>query len=204
MRTTVLDALPDDLLQYEENLKRIVPEGLSLYIGRYGMQRGTMSVKTERCAINDCLKEVAKKFFPNQYIEKRGLFLLCLGAYRIKLKKLNKKLRPSNHLTQLVLDFLSQKLDDCFTGDLFSLTPVHPITVHLGYIPDDVDLLSCTGWLTKPNMLRNEWIYELKSEASQSPGPTLQTPPPSGVPPKPTVTPKLPSIPETGEAQKAQ
>lgn len=199
MKPKILDALPDDLLQYEEDLKRIVPEGLSLYTVRHGMQRGTISLRTERSAINDCLIEVAKKFFPGQYIEKQNLFLLCLGAYRIKIKKLNKKLKTSNIHTQLVFSFLSQKFSDCFTGDLFSAN--HPITVHLGYIPDDIDLLRSTTWITKPNMLSLEWIYELKSEFGQLAGPMIQTSPPSGVPPKPTVTPKLPSIPETGESQ---
>ncbi len=201
MRTRILEVLPDDLRLFEPDLARIVPEGLSLYVTRYGMQRAAMSVKTERCGINDCLIEVAKKFFPGQYAEKRRLFLLCLGSYRIKLKKLSKKLRTSNNTTQLVLDFLAQKLDDLFTGDLFHATPV--TTLHLGYIPDDIDLLKSTSWITCPNVTRLDWIYEIKPESGQVPGPVPPATQPDDSPPKPVVTPKRSDIPETGESQES-
>ncbi len=204
MSSTVeaLASLPDDLAHHEPRLARIVPDGLALFLSRHGLQRGTMSVRTERSGINDCLVETAKKLFPGQYIEKNNLFLLCLGPYKIKLKKLSKKLRTSNNPTQLVLDFLSQKLNDFFSGDLFVTSPI--TSLHLGYIPDDVELLKSTSWITRPNVARLDWIYELRLDAAELAEllPTVTQPDDSS--PKPTVTPKRSEIPETGAAEESR
>lgn len=202
MAVIAREALPDDLQPYESDLFRIIQEGLSLYLTRYGNQRANMSIKTERCGINDCLIEVARKFFPGEYAEKRGLFLLCLGPYRIKIKKLNKKLLASNYPTQLVFAFLAQKLDDFFTGDLFSSVPI--VNLHLGYIPDEIDLLKSTSWVVRPYMTKLDWIYELKPEPIKATDtiPIIARPDVSSSS-KPVVTPKHGDVPDTGTTEKS-
>lgn len=197
MNPTIRESLPDDLLPHELNLARIVPEALSLYAARYEMQRAAMSIKTERCGINDCLIEVAKKLFPGDWIQKKGLFLLCIGQYRIRLNKLSKKLRIAQNQTQLTLAFLAHKLGEMVTGDLFS---PQITSLQLGYVPDNAALLNSASWIVRPDGQSVDWAYEMRMEYGQMPGPI----PPATSPddsPKPTVTPKRSDSSETGTSQ---
>ena len=92
--------------------------------------------------VHDCLREVAKTYFPNEYRERGQLFELLLDSYRVRLKKLDRYLRPSNYRTQAVFEFMNQ------TGVLFD--DLDPISLVLGYIPNGIDITKSDLWLMKP------------------------------------------------------
>jgi hypothetical protein len=157
-----------------------------------------MSKLSERSNINDCLVEVAKRVCSGQYLDEGNSFLLRLGSYRIKLKKLGQRLETSNNPTQRVLDFLLQKVSEVY--DLFGNTEL--VNLHLGYVPNEMNLLESTVWITRPSGLgRNEWVYELQPEALETvatiPQPTMPDVAPAGT----RVRPKPLEVPDVREAK---
>ena len=107
----VPDTLPTDLESYESLLYETLRGGLALFQKRYGQFRGTMTLTGERMNVHDCLREVAKANFPDEYREDGQIFELVLsqGRYRVRLKKLDRYLRTSNYPTQGAFAFMSQK-----------------------------------------------------------------------------------------------
>ena len=196
MKPVNRESLPDNLQPYEPSLSRIVREGLALFLSRFGSLRAGMTIRSERSNIHDCMVEIAKKYFPNDWLYARNRFILRLGGHQIKLKKFNPSLETSNYPTQLVFDFLMQKVNDLFSSE--------PNTnLHLGYIPEDIDLLKSSVWVTCPNGLMSlEWKHELKPEAGQAQAPVLPTTVPDGPSTKPSVSPK--KLPKTDESDKTE
>jgi hypothetical protein len=136
--------------------------------------------------------EIAKKYFPNDFLFAQNRFLLRLGGHQIRLKKFSSSLETSNTPTQLVLDFLWQKVSDLFSSEPSS-------NLHLGYIPDGLDLLKSPVWITCPNGPTTiEWVYELRPEAGQVQYPILPATMPDDPFTKPYVAPKR--LPSTGES----
>lgn len=190
------DSLPEALRPEEGNLGRVVREGLALFLARFGDRRAGMSKRSERSNIHDCIVEVAKRTYPGRYSDGDNPFLLRLGSYRIKPKKLGRRLETSNNTTQRVLDFLGQTWTEVF--DLFGNTEL--VNLHLGYVPNELNLLESTVWITRPSGLgRNEWVYEIQAvplaEVVQPvlPVTSPEGPTPSRVKPKPS---ELPSAKE--------
>jgi len=97
----------------------------------------------------------ARRCFPFEV--RRNLFLITIGKYLIKLKKLDRQLRASNHPTQLVMDFLAQRQLELFE---------HPATVnlHLGYQKDAIELTRSRVWLARPIGNRLDWTWDLSSD----------------------------------------
>lgn len=196
MKPTIRESLPENLQPYEDDLNSIVLEGLALFLSRFGLLRAGMTIRSERSNIHDCMVEIAKKYFPNDFLYAQNRFLLRLGGHQIKLKKFNSTLETANSPTQLVFDYLQQKVSDLFSSE--------PSTnIHLGYIPDGIDLLKSAIWITCPNGLTSlEWVYALRSEAGQAQAPILPATMPDVPYAKPSVIPKR--LPETGESGKTE
>jgi hypothetical protein len=153
-----LQSLPPDLASYESQLLEIVNRGLGLYVERYGSLRGTQSLRSQASNINDCLVEEATSALPQFIFRRLNLFLLRIGNYQIKLKKLDENLCTRNHPTQMVFDFLRQLR-------LFNSEPM--INLHLGYQVNGIDLRNSAIYLTKPNgRKRIEWAYQFQSVAA--------------------------------------
>ena len=195
MRTTIRESLPDSLQPFEPALRAVVRDGLTLFQSRFSSLRAGMTIRSERSNIHDCMVEIAKKSFPNDFLLSQNRFILRLGGHQIKLKKFNRSLKTSNYPTQLVFDFLFQKV-----GDLF---PSEPSTnLHLGYIPDDIDLVASPVWITCPDgPLSLAWGCELMPEAGQLASPILPATMPDDPSMKPLVSPK--KLPKTGESREA-
>jgi hypothetical protein len=189
------DTLPDVLQQYESDLASVVRDGLALFNTRFGTLRPGMTTRSERSNVHDCMGEMAKKQLPKFCRQRGNLFLIAIGQYRIKLKKLSPTLAASSYPTQAVFDFLKQKVQSLFEdGSLVNL--------HLGYVPDGMDLLKSTVYMTCPDGVRNlAWFYEMPAaDASAIPAILPATVP--DVPKAPRVRPKqhkLPKVGETGE-----
>ena len=158
----VPDTLPTDLEPYESRLYETLRDGLALFEQRYGLWRGTMTLTGERMNVHDCLREVAKANFPNEYRENGQTFELVLsqGLYRVRLKKLDQYLRTSNYPTQEAFAFMSQN-DTPVTRVLFE--HLVPIRLVLGYVPDGIDVTNSALWLTQPKGLTvtPSWQYRL-------------------------------------------
>lgn len=176
----IREKLPEELRPHERDLYEIVREGLAIFISRFGDLRAGMTTRSERSNIHDCIVEAAKKRLPWMFQTKHNLFLIKLGQYRFKLKKLDENLRSSNHPTQMVFDWLRQ---------LKTLFDVSTINLHLGYQPNGIDLRQSSIWIVCPSGGKIEWAYELREAASSSPIPTpMQTP---NTPEAPRVKPKV-------------
>ncbi len=185
------EALPDDLKAFEGDLLSVIREGLALFQTRFGALRAGMTVRTERNNIHDCLVEAAKKRFPKNYRQKGNLFLLALGQYRIKLKKLTPNLMSSSFPTQAVFDFLRQKVGALFDNTLVNL--------HLGYVPDSIELLNSAVWVTCPTGLRRHaWVYEMRATSAAT-LPVIPAATQPDAPKKPLVQPKKQALPKAGE-----
>lgn len=195
MKPRIRESLPDNLQPFEPSLYTVIREGLALFLSRFGSLRAGMTIRSERSNIHDCMVEIAKKYFPNDFLLSQNRFLLRLGGHQIKLKKFNRSLQTSNYPTQLVFDFLFQKV-----GDLF---PSEPSTnLHLGYIPDDIDLVASPVWITCPTgPMSLAWGCELMPEAGQMSSPILPATMPDDPSAKPSVSPKR--LPKTGESMEA-
>ena len=149
------DSLPPDLAPHEPVLSAIVREGLALFQERFGAIRAGMSTSAERNNIHDCMKETARRLCPELCRQKGQLFLLCIGPYRIKLKKLNSRLTSSNYPTQAVFDFLRQKFYSLFDDAAL-------INLQLGYVPDDIALVASPVWVTCPSGVgKLSWWYSV-------------------------------------------
>lgn len=196
MKCTIRENLPESLQPHESILYAIVRQGLALFLSRFGSLRAGMTVRSERSNIHDCMVEIAKKYFPNDCFLSQNRFLLRIGGHQIKLKKFNPSLKTSNYPTQLVFDFLRQKFND-----LFSSMPT--TNLHLGYIPDSIDLLASPVWMACPNgPISLEWGCEMRSEGGQAAMPVLPVTVPDDPSTKPLVGPKkLPATGESGETE---
>ena len=155
----ILEAIPSDLESHESSLYGTLRDGLALFQKRYGHYRGVMTTTGERMNVHDCLREVAKTYFPNEYRERGQLFELVLDSYRVRLKKLDPYLRPSNYHTQAVFEFMNQ------IGVLFD--DLDPISLVLGYIPNGIDITKSDLWLMKPQGVGASpvWQYRLQPDS---------------------------------------
>ena len=180
-------SLLGDLLSVESDLHGVVQDGLKLFVERHGSTRAGMSQRSQASIIHDCMVEEAKKRFP--WKQKKNLFLLVVKQYRIKLKKLDDRLRSKNYPTQLVFRFLSQarRLFDDDEGQ---------VNLHLGYQPDAIDLTKSSCWITLPRGRSIDWAYEFP-DAAASPLAFPAQPAPTVTPRKSRVLPKK-KHPETG------
>lgn len=192
MRYRILESLPVPLQEHESSLYRVVREAIALFQSRFGALRAGMTIRSERSNIHDCMVEIAKKIFPNNFFFAKNLFTLHIGGHQIKLKKHDEHLETSSSPTQMVLDFEEQKQVDLFGEE--------PSThIHLGYVPDSMDLMQSPVWITCPYAYKKiDWVYELRAEAGQDQAPILPVTMPDD-PPKPSVFPK--KIPSTGESE---
>lgn len=153
----LLEALPEELREHEPNLYRVVKDGLALFMERFGDRRAGMTTRSERSNMHDCMREVALKLFPAHCHQRGNLFLICIGTYRIKLKKFAPSLSTSNYPTQAVFDFLRQVVHD-----LFDAEPV--INLHLGYVPQGLAVAGYPVWMTRPKGLgAHDWHYEMSA-----------------------------------------
>lgn len=192
MRYRVLESLPVTLQEHESSLHGVVREAITLFQSRFGALRAGMTIRSERSNIHDCMVEIAKKIFPNNFFFTRNLFTLRIGGHQIKLKKHDEHLETSSSPTQMVLDFEGQKQIDLFGEE--------PSThIHLGYVPDNMDLMKSPVWITCPRAYKKiDWVYELRAEAGQALAPIPPATMPDD-PPKPSVSPK--KLPSTGESE---
>jgi hypothetical protein len=189
------DSLPDDLKPYEDDLYRVVRDGLALFQQRFGLLRAGMRLRTERNNIHDCMVETAEKIFPGRGRWRGHLFTLALGNSRIKLKKFNKHLVTSSYPTQAVFDFLSQA-----THAVLTLFDRETENLQLGYVPSELSVLDYPIWIAKPMKTGSpDWEYELRP-AEAVPLALPATNP--NVPPKTRVTAKPIKLPKTGKNTK--
>ncbi len=158
----VRESLPTELVRYEGKFTATLQRGIATFQQRYGLYRGTMTRTGERMAVHDCLREAAKVEFPGEYEERGQLFQLILaqGRYRVRLKKLDRNLCTSNIATNTAFDFMTQP-DSSTSGLLFP--DLRPISLVLGYVPNNMDITTSVLWLTQPQGLDigPQWQYRL-------------------------------------------
>jgi hypothetical protein len=187
----IRDSLPEDLQSHEATLYQIARDGLALFLSRFGTVRAGMTIRSERSNINDCVVEVAKRHFPHRLSQ--NLFLICVGPYRLKPKKLNSRLETANIRTQMVLDFEHQQ-------DLFDDGPT--INLLLGYVPDELDLMASSIWISCPGGADSTWAYELSGEPSTSEASIPRATSLEAATKEPRVTPRRRELPKTGSGHK--
>src|SRR5262245_29158845 len=127
----VRDSLPEELRPYEDDLYRMMRDAVRLYLTAYPpLVRATIStVRGQRNDVHDCMSAVSKTMFP--YEQRGQLFLIRLGRYCIRPKKLSAKLETANYPTQAALNF-----NDQITYSLFP--ELEMINANVGYVPDPI------------------------------------------------------------------
>lgn len=130
------------------------------------------SRRTMASIINDFMVSNARKEFPEgsdvRWYDRRGQFLLCIkGKYRIKFKKLDRGLRPSNIPTMQALEFLHQGMLPS-RGHIQLLLPGMP--------PPMTNLVAGYRWsavgekpdifMVCPNGSDNAWEHKLEGPPS--------------------------------------
>src|SRR5437762_868630 len=100
----IAESLPDELLPHEIALFAIVREGLEQFKREFGPLRVTMTIRSERSNIHDCIFAEAAKHF--EVIERLHLRVIKIGPYRLKVKKFSPRLQTRHNSTQLAFDFL--------------------------------------------------------------------------------------------------
>ena len=159
-----VEELPEELHAHEQELYEGMRAGLRLFLSRFGDRRAGMTKRSERSNIHDCIVEEMKKRF--DWMLEQNLFLVKIGSYRIKIKKFDNALHTRNIRTQLVLAFVRQRATALFEHDT--------IRLHLGYIPDALDVTQSTIWMTRPTGTQsNDWEYELREAQAAPPVPAV-------------------------------
>lgn len=158
-----------DLAEYELKFTEAVKAALKEFVSGYASKRKDLSARSERSIVHDLMVKHIRIGFadlPGIAIRlKRNLFLLGIrGAYTIKPKMLDARLRTKNNVTQLVLNFLEQRpLQKTLPGC------EHPTNLHLGYkLVDPVELTRSEIYITCPNGEGLAWEWPLADEAEKA------------------------------------
>jgi hypothetical protein len=162
-----------DLAEYEVKFTTAITAALKEFVSEYAAKRKDLSARSERSIVHDLMVKHIKLEFADvpgvaTYF-KHNLFLLGIrGAYTIKLKMLDSRLRTRNHVTQLVIKFLEQRLQPTIPGC------EHPTNLHLGYkLVDPVELTKSAIYITCPNGKRLEWDWPLASKEAEKAAPSV-------------------------------
>jgi hypothetical protein len=162
-----------DLAGYEAKFTATVRDALKEFVSEYAAKRKDLTARSERSIVHDLMVKHARVHFaglPGVAIYfKRNLFLLGInGAYTIKLKMLDKRLRTRNNVTQLVIKFLEQRLQPTIPGC------EHPTNLHLGYkLVDPIELTKSSIYITCPNGKRLEWDWPLAPDEAERAAPIV-------------------------------
>jgi len=160
--------------------------------------KAVLKKRSRASFINDWMCHRAKEEFkdePNmRIVEKRGYLRLIIGGiYQVRLKKLDKKMRPSHIPTQTVMAFMRQ---------LQATLPNMPESVtnlYAGYQWNATETAQKGVYIVCPNGLyHNEWVLEISEPRAQGAEKVAQFSPPLAEQPKRVVAKK------TGASQQEQ
>lgn len=159
-----LEEAQDLLGPYLDRLFMCINGAVKSYVARDPEERAILKPRTRAGIINDFMvhKALSELDLPGVRIKwHRGQFMLIIeDKARIRLKKLNKRLRPSNIPTQQALSFLNQEQVH------FSFPDESPPLTDLvaGYQWNQLE----TGagiWIVCPNQRTNQWVLAVEDPA---------------------------------------
>lgn len=150
-------------------LHRIVRDGVKEFSRRHKTLRVDQSKRSERSNLHDYMVKSAKLLTAGASdlttSLTNNLFLVHVGEYSIKLKKLDSRFCVASFPTQAVIDFQDQNPQASFAG-----FPGEPMNLHLGYQDSDdlVDLADAPVFLVCPLGGTIVWAISLDDEVQRS------------------------------------
>jgi hypothetical protein len=164
-----------DLAPYIVRLEGSVQGAIAEFLREEAAKLAFWRRTTVSNALRDYIVRNIKAEFPDGeegivHKERGGLFLLTIkDRYALRFKKLDRRLRSRNILTQLTLDFLFQKP--------LTLFPELEEVVHLnvGYQPGPTLAMS-TVWITQPAGPDLAWKFRITPDTSEPTYLPMRTP----------------------------
>jgi hypothetical protein len=153
-----------DLQPYVNRLRRCVEDAIRAFMADQASHLYRMRLGTQANLLRDYIVEKIQAEFPDgeegiSHHNGRGLFLLNIkNRYYLRFKKLDRRHRTRNVVTQLSLDYLLQRPLELF--------PELPGATHLnvGYQPG-ITLSQSTIWITCPDGPMLDWKWGLSETA---------------------------------------
>jgi len=160
------DEARQELEPYLERMYRCVDEALSDYHQGYAVLRNVTTKRSDSSIRNDMIVNNLLAEFDGdagvEFLYIHGRYLMLVGNYVIRVKKLNKNLLSSNVQTRFVLEFLDQQ-----QPSLPGMEP--PTNLDLGYnFTNDLDTEYGVFFRCPDGSKRCNWHIELFCPATSS------------------------------------
>ncbi len=163
----------EDFGPYVERLRACVVDAVEEYYtgSEYAALRLVHTKRTAASTVHDlCWKNLRDEFEDERsfiFTEVTGRRLMHLGdQWRLRVKKLDKNIRPSNHPTQLVLDFLEQlayPLPGLNAPTAYPLPGLNvPTNVDLGYgLVGPAEIEPIVYFRCPKDLTNQHWLWQL-------------------------------------------